>query len=59
MYDLQTVTAADFTVQLDISKDQIQKFYDEVGHTSKFKTSPAYCLKQYLIQELQQKLKNS
>jgi hypothetical protein len=53
-YDMNTITAGDFTVELDINKTQWKKFIDE-EYTDEIKKeySPALYFKRYLKTEIE------
>eukprot|EP00347_Sterkiella_histriomuscorum_P023421 403334704 len=57
-WDLDTLTAGDYTVDLNISRDQYQTFVNQ--HYAKYGNDPqGYALKKYLKFELEQKLTNA
>lgn len=56
-FDIETVTADDYTVQLMISLSQQDKFKSDHQHQiDRFNGSVALALKQYLIEELSRKM---
>jgi hypothetical protein len=59
IYDIETVTADDFTVQLMLNEDQIAYFkFANKENIKECNGSVALALKHYLTEELSQKMNN-
>ena len=53
-YDINTITAGDYTVQMDINRSMWDFFIDEIYPSRyKGKFSPGLAFKKYLIEEIQ------
>ena len=59
-YDLLTVTAGDYTIELELSKSQIQNFKTEFGDRIKAsKGGIGLCLKKYLMEKMSFKIETA